>query len=128
MIHSYSRAEAIEDGMLLDVTPIASGMGFRYPTAITHAVWHDCIAWDDAEGERKGIVHDETWRLHHVLARLLNAIRALTSGPEDRILFDILRVPCAGASDAAAAVSLMSVCGPGDTLEPVITISFPGED
>ena len=35
LIHAYTRAEAIEDGMLLDVTEVARDMGFRYPTAIT---------------------------------------------------------------------------------------------
>jgi len=81
LIHVYSRAEAIEDGMLLDVKTVAREMGFRYPTAITHAAWHDCVAWNDADSERKGVMYDENQRLRHVLARLLIAIR--TSGFKD---------------------------------------------
>jgi len=128
VIHVYSRADAIEDGMLLDVTTVARDMGFRYPTAITHAAWHDCVAWSDAENERRGTAQDENHRLRHVLARLLIAIRTSGFKDEDRIFFNVVRVPCDGASKEAQALMLMSVCGPGDTAEHVITISFPGED
>jgi len=128
LIHVYSRADAIGDGMLLDVTTVAREMGFRYPTAFTHAAWHDCVAWSEAEIERKGIVYDESQRLRHVLARLLIAIRTSGFEDEDRIFFNVVRVPRDGASKEPQAVMLMSVCGPGDTSEPVITISFPGED
>jgi len=128
LIHVYSRADAIEDGMLLDVTTVARDMGFRYPTAITHAAWHDCVAWNDADSERKGIVQDENQRVRHILARLLIAIRTSGFKDEDRIFFNVVRVQCDGASKEPQAVMLMSVCGPGDTAEPVITISFPGED
>jgi len=127
LIHVYSRAEAIEDGMLLDVTTVAREMGFRYPTAITHAAWHDCVAWSDAEIERTGIMQDENQRLRHVLARLLIAIRTSGFEDEDRIFFNVERVLRNGASKEPQAIMLMSVCGPGDTAEPVITISFPGE-
>jgi hypothetical protein len=128
LIHVYSRTDAIEDGMLLDVTTVAREMGFRYPTAITHAAWHDCVAWNDADSERKRIVQDENHRLRHVLARLLIAIRTSGFKDEDRIFFNVERVPCDGASKEPQALMLMSVCGPGDTAEPVITISFLGED
>jgi hypothetical protein len=39
VIHSYSRAEAIRDGVLIDVTAVAREAGFRYPVALTAAVW-----------------------------------------------------------------------------------------
>jgi hypothetical protein len=87
VIHVYSRADAIEGGMLLDVTKVACEMGFRYPTAITHAASHDCVAWNDADSERKGIVQDENDRVRHVLACLLIAIRTSGFTDEDRILF-----------------------------------------
>jgi hypothetical protein len=128
MIHVYSREEAIKDGMLLDVTTVAHEMGFRYPTAVTHAAWHDCVAWSDAEIERKGVVQDENQRLRHILARLLIAIRTSISKDDDYIFFNVVRVPREVASKEPLAVMLMSVCGPGDTAEPVITISFPDED
>lgn len=39
LIHSYTRAQAIDDGVLLDVSNIAKEAGVKYPTALTHVVW-----------------------------------------------------------------------------------------
>jgi hypothetical protein len=39
VIHAYSRAEALEDGVLVDVTSTAREAGFRIPVALTRAVW-----------------------------------------------------------------------------------------
>ena len=44
MIHSYSRADAIEDGNLVDVSERAEHaagymMGFKVPVAMTAAAW-----------------------------------------------------------------------------------------
>ena len=36
-----SRAQAIEDGVLVDVSDIAKEAGFRYPVALTSALWAD---------------------------------------------------------------------------------------
>jgi hypothetical protein len=37
-IHSYSRAQAIEDGVLSDVSSAAREVGIRYPVALTRVV------------------------------------------------------------------------------------------
>ena len=39
LIHSYSRQQAIEDGVLVDVTATAREAGFRYPVALTATVF-----------------------------------------------------------------------------------------
>jgi hypothetical protein len=39
LIHSYLRKQAIEDGVLLDVSTMGREAGFRYPVALTQAVW-----------------------------------------------------------------------------------------
>jgi hypothetical protein len=39
LIHRYSRADAIRDGVLIDVTPTAREAGFRFPVALTSAAW-----------------------------------------------------------------------------------------
>jgi len=46
VIDSYTRAQAIEDGVLIDVSNAAKEAGFRIPIALTTAVWADCVAWD----------------------------------------------------------------------------------
>ena len=38
-IHSYSRAQALADGVLIDVSSTAREAGIRFPTAVTRAVW-----------------------------------------------------------------------------------------
>jgi hypothetical protein len=43
LIHSYSRAQAIEDGVLIDVSQAAKEAGIRYPVALTWAVWERCV-------------------------------------------------------------------------------------
>ena len=42
-IHVYTRAQAIADGVLVDVSDTARDAGFRVPVALTSAVWADCL-------------------------------------------------------------------------------------
>ena len=42
VISTYSRAQALEDGVLVDAGPLAKEAGFRWPVAITAAAWEDC--------------------------------------------------------------------------------------
>ena len=39
-IFAYTRAQAIEDGILVDVSETAREAGFRIPVAITRTVWN----------------------------------------------------------------------------------------
>ena len=39
LIHSYTRQQAIEDGVLMDVSETAKEAGVRFPVALTRAVW-----------------------------------------------------------------------------------------
>jgi Family of unknown function (DUF6573) len=43
-VHRYTRAQAIEDGVLIDVSATAREAGIRYPVALTSAVWGRCVA------------------------------------------------------------------------------------
>lgn len=45
VIHGYSRTQAIEDGVLIDVSTAAREAGIKYPCAVTRAVWHTLVAW-----------------------------------------------------------------------------------
>jgi hypothetical protein len=42
-IHSYTRADALRDGVLIDVSPAAREAGIRYPVALTRAAWQRCV-------------------------------------------------------------------------------------
>ena len=45
VVFSFSRAQAIADGVLIDVSDVAKEAGFRFPVAMTADAWSDCVAW-----------------------------------------------------------------------------------
>jgi hypothetical protein len=122
-IHTYSRAQAIEDGMLVDVSDTASEAGFRIPVAMTRAAWADCVEWTEADSHRQ-THQDEAGRLWDVLWM---AVRAARRGGSET-LFQLYRVPRGGRGTRPRLTTLRMLCGPGDAGEPVITILLPGED
>src|SRR4051812_2206240 len=70
LIFAYTRADAIRDGVLIDVTATAKEAGFKYPVAVTAAVWAECVAIPP------GVVcQDESGRLWDVVTMLRWAIR-----------------------------------------------------
>jgi len=44
LVSRYSRATALADGALVDVTATAREAGFRVPVALTRAAWERCVA------------------------------------------------------------------------------------
>ena len=113
LIYSYTRAQALADGVLVDVSERARRAGIRYPTACTAAVWSliDCVSESDADA-LASVVAD--MRLAEVLRAMLAAIRQARG--TDRVEFEAL------------GCALWAQCGPGDAGEPVITIMREGED
>ena len=49
VVSTYSRARALDDGVLIDAGPMAREAGFRWPVSITAAAWSDCVSWSDAD-------------------------------------------------------------------------------
>ena len=79
LIFSYSRKEAIEDGVLIDVTETAREAGFRYPVALTSAAWATCVSVP------AGVeCQDEKGRLWDVLTMLRHASRGARGGESER--------------------------------------------
>lgn len=126
VISTYSRAQAIEDGVLVDLCQAGDfdkavkEAGFKFPVACTAEVFAECIKLTKA-AERAG--NDINGRLWDVLWMLKCAIRHARN--TDRIEF-VVRI----VRDRVRPTSteLVAVCGPGDNAEPVITIMFPGQD
>jgi hypothetical protein len=119
LIHSYSRSDAIRDGVLIDVTPTACQAGFRWPVAITRAVGETCVRVPD------GVVgQDEAGRLWDVLFVLRCAI-ARQGG---RVIAFAVHVRNDNSEGTPPLVRLKAVSGPGDQGEPVLTIMLPDED
>ncbi len=120
VISTYSRAQALDDGVLVDAGLMARECGFRWPTAISAAAWADCVAWTDADSERQ-VHQDPSGRLCYLLFMAHHAIRSSSSGG-DRLTFQLYRVPRGGKSTEAAITMLKLIVGPGDEGEPVVTI------
>jgi len=117
-IHVYTRAQALADGVLLDAGPLAGEAGFRWPVALTQAAHTEAVTWNPEHGAAQ----DETGRLWDVLWLATIAARA------GRSRFTVARVPNLPDQDEAQDLDLVLHVGPGDTGEPVVTISLPGED
>ena len=130
VISSYSRAQAIEDGVLVDVTEMARKAGIVYPVALTSAVYQGCVQVP------KGLEHlqDEPGRLHDVLWMYRWAVKVgIIRG--DHGLFEVSFLMWEGKNvldarlgDLNRKVTLKAVCGPGDDPSPCITIMLPDED
>jgi hypothetical protein len=120
LIHVYSRAQAIADGGLIDVTETAKEAGFRIHTALTAAVWGDCVDWDE---RYEKAYQDEAGCLWDVLIMALHTARTHRGS---RAEYTVFRIPRGGLEPEP--VRLVLHVGPGDEAEPVVTIMQPGED
>ena len=120
LVYSYSRAQAIADGVLIDVTAQAREAGFKLHTVVTDNLYHRHIvppAGLEGEGQSVG------GRLHDVLWMVLVAARKQPEGSyvETNALFLM-------APGRQEKVKVVAVVGPGDEGEPVLTIMLPGDD
>ncbi len=120
LIHRYTRADAIRDGVLIDVSATAQEVGFRYPVSLTAAVHAKCVTVPP------GVLHqDECGRLWDVLTMLRFAIR--TGNDRSEVRFAV-HVRNDNRDRTPPLVRLKALCGPGDQGEPVVTILLPDED
>jgi hypothetical protein len=118
LIHSYSRAEAIEDGVLVDVSATAREAGIKFPVALTRSVWDAYVTVpENIEAQ------DEAGRLWDILFLLSFNIRR-AKGATSTIHYS-LRVR---TGKGPRRVRLKAICGPGDKAEPTITVLLPEED
>jgi hypothetical protein len=128
VIYAYTRAQALADGVLIDVSDPAREAGFRLPVALTAGVWASCVAWEPEDSERQ-IHQDQSGRLWDVLWMASWAIRLQRGrGETDRLPYRLYVVPRDGQSQDAREVELHVHIGSGDAGEPVLTILLPGED
>lgn len=117
VIFAYTRAEAIEDGYLVDVTETAKEAGFRYPVALTNAVYVRYVEVPEGvEGQ------DQSGRLWDILFMCGLKMRK-TSG--DRCFFELL---VRNDNRRPQRVKLKAVCSGDDEGKPCITVMLPDED
>lgn len=120
IISSYTREEALDDGVLVDLTQTDEWpeAGFKIPGACTIAVWALI------NPEAMPSCQDMNGRLWDVCTMFKNAIRRNGGGRE--IMFEVLFKM--GNTAKLTNTKLKAVCGPGDNAGPVITIMLPEED
>jgi len=130
IICSYTRAQAIEDGMLVDLmqpgtVDLVKEAGFRIPVAMTATAFSEAVC--PIGGDRDLPPGQSlTGRLWDVLFVLRYRIReANRRGDTNRVHFKVRVWRGDGKSEV---VRLWCLCGPGDDAEPVLTIMLEGED
>jgi hypothetical protein len=122
VIYSYTRAQAIEDGVLVDVTEAAKEAGFKLPVAITEAL-HSLLTPTKAD---QGLGQDYDGRLWDVLWLAVFTIKLADRGT-DTVNFTVAlqEADTKSGEPKMSELHIRAVCGPGDEGEPVVTIGFP---
>jgi len=134
VIFRYTRKQAIEDGVLVDVSETAQEAGIKLPTALTQAVFEQYVA---VSPEMKG-EQDESGRLWDILWMFSCAVRGgqidgeqgsfeLIVAKPDRNDWQGNEKPFEG-DRKRRLVTLKAVCGPNDEGSACITIMRPEED
>ena len=118
VVYSYTRAQAIADGVLVDITDTAREAGFQRSVAMTDAAWDDCVAWSDDDNAAQ-IYQDESGRLWDVLTMAMFAIRHQRT-PVQELNFELIRVPRDGHATQPTTATLKLMIGPGDDGLPVL--------
>jgi hypothetical protein len=119
VIFSYSRAQALEDGVLVDLNqwvPVNES-GYKCPAACTAAVFNlieRAVNNQKLVNDYKGVISDVLW---------MSIVMPVNKWETGQLFKVIIR----GAGPKAIH-TLKVECGPGDQGEPVITIMLPEED
>ena len=115
VIDVYTRAQAIKDGCLVDLTEWAKEARFKYPVAVTSAVY----ALLEPSEHCRNLGQSEKGRAMDMFNMMHLAIMA-KQGPTDLVFFNV--------KFGKHVHRFKSLCHPGDEGEPVITIMLPEED
>jgi len=119
VIYTYTRKQAIEDGVLVDVSVTAREAGINFPVALTSTVWDMYVVPSE---KLEGCGQSISGRLWDLLWMFrLKAMRSNNS----LLYFSCLFLD---VNEKLDEMKLKALCGPGDNAEPVITIMLPGED
>ena len=121
IIYAYTRAQAIADGVQVDVTTTAQEAGIRFPVFITRTAFDAYVTVPpNVTGQ------DEAGRLWDIVWMLRHAIRKATPG-QTRLPFALY---VRNDNRAPRLIKLIAECGPldMDKPEPAITIMMQGED
>ena len=117
LIYSYTRKQALEDSILIDISQQAKESGFKIPAAVSDNLFHQYIKPPEGlEGEGQSA----RGRIHDVLHMLKVAIASNKN--ESMLFFDVLFLMRQGRHEK---VSIYGEIGPDDDGHPCLTICLP---
>jgi hypothetical protein len=121
VLYAYTRKDALNDGVQIDVSEMAREAGLKFPVYLTRAVWENYVRVpDDVRAQdEKGRLWDIVWMLRCAARR--------TNGPQMRFQ---LHVRNDNRDRTPPLVTLKAVCGPRDIDDPApaITVMLRDED
>jgi hypothetical protein len=121
VLYTYSRSQAVADGLQVEVSKVAEEAGIRFPVFLTRAVYDSfVIVPTGVTGQ------DEAGRLWDLVWMLRFAIRKAQHG-QARLPFALY---IRNDNKAPRLIKLVAMCGPLDIddPQPAITIMLPDED
>ena len=121
VIYSYTRSQAVADGVQVEVTKTAQEAGIKFPVFLTRTVFDSFVTVPEGVTgqDEAGRLWDLAWMTRYAILR---------ARP------DADRIPVAlyvrNDQHAARLVKLIATCGPLDIddPQPAITVMMPDED
>ena len=121
VVYSYTRAQAVADGVQVEVTKTAQEAGIKFPMFLTRAVFDAYVAVPpNVTGQDEaGRLWDVVWMTRFAIMR--------SHGHTDRLPVALY---VRNNNRAAKLVKLIATCGPLDIDDPspAITVMLPDED
>jgi hypothetical protein len=121
VIYSYTRAQAVADGVQVEVTKTAQEAGIRFPMFLTRAVYdaYVTVPPNVTGQDEAGRLWDIVWMTRFAILR--------AHGHTDRIPVALY---VRNDDRAAKLIKLVATCGPLDIDDPspAITVMLPDED
>lgn len=117
LISVYSRQQALEDGVLVDVSATAREAGVTVPTAITAALKADILDLSGSQCETGQSYEGRLWDVIFVVA----VEGRKQTEPQFRYKIEM-------PVGSERLYEIKAVIGPGDDGEPVLTLMRPDED
>jgi hypothetical protein len=121
IIYTYTRAQAVADGVQVEVTKTAQEAGIKFPVFLTRTVYdaYVTVPPDVTAQDEAGRLWDIVWMLRFAILRSRPGVE---------------RIPVAlyvrNDNRAAKLIKLIATCGPLDIddPQPAITVMMPDED
>jgi hypothetical protein len=121
VIYSYTRAQAVADGVQVEVTKTAQEAGIRFPMFLTRAVYdaYVTVPPNVTGQDEAGRLWDVVWMTRFAITR--------SRGHTDRLPVALY---IRNDDRAAKLIKLVATCGPLDIDDPspAITVMLPDED